>query len=253
MLLLGVMAIFIVGNIGCALSVTYLMLMGARLLVACCHGLFFGVAVVVATRVAPEGKQTSAVSLVIASVTAASVIGVPLGTAIGNVYGWRMTFWAIAIAGVLAAGVLALLIPATPVRRQDRPQMKTEILAALRPVVLLLYAIVLFFVIGVLILLAYIVPLLTKVSVVPLWFVPWVLFGMRLTGVFGNLLGGRLGDWNCSASMLGALEINAEGQLELVNHLGIRLGDTPEEILARRMAKPESSRRRVPISAPDGP
>lgn len=204
-LLLTIMAVFVAGNVACAISDSYAMLLGARLLVACCHGLFFGAAMVIAMRVAPDGRQTSAVSLVIAGVTASSVIGVPLGTAIGDAYGWRVVFWAIALAGVAASIVLTLLIPATPGQRQDRSQIMAEIRAALRPIVLLCYVIVIFFMISVLTLLAYIVPLLTEVSGVPPGFVPWVLFGMGLTGVFGNLIGGRLGDLNSSGTMVGIL------------------------------------------------
>lgn len=207
LLLLAVMAIFIAGNVICALSDSYFMLLGARLLVACCQGLFFGVALVIAMRLAPEGRQTSAVSLVVAGGTAASVIGVPIGTAIGNDYGWRVAFWAIAAAGVLAAGILALLIPATPNQRQDRSQLVAEIRAAVRPLVLLCYAVIICFVTGALTLFAYIVPLLTEVSGVPPSLVPWVLFGMGLAGVFGNLIGGRLGDWNSNMTMIGILVV----------------------------------------------
>jgi DHA1 family inner membrane transport protein len=85
------MGIFVIGNILRALSATYWMLLGARVLVACCHGLFFGVALVLAMRVAPKDRQTTAVSLVITGVSLASVLGVPIGTAIGQAYGWRAT------------------------------------------------------------------------------------------------------------------------------------------------------------------
>ncbi|HEX4298322.1 MAG TPA: MFS transporter, partial [Devosia sp.] len=64
-LLLGLVAIFVVGNCICAVSASYWMLLGARLVIACCHGLFFGVAIVMASRLAPDGRQTSAISVVV--------------------------------------------------------------------------------------------------------------------------------------------------------------------------------------------
>ena len=207
-LLLVTIGIFVLGNVICAISTNYAMLMVARLLTAACQGLFFGVAMIIATQLAPEGRQTTALSLVVAGVTVASIAGVPIGTAVGNAYGWHMAFWAIAVAGAVAAGVLALLIP--PGLRQERlsgAQILTEVRAAVRPVVLLCYAIIVFFMMGAIVLIAYMVPLLTQVSGVSMTYVPWVLFGMGATGFFGNLLGGRLGDWNPVATMVGILTL----------------------------------------------
>jgi DHA1 family inner membrane transport protein len=195
-LLLALVAVFIVGNGLCALSVSYWMLLGARLVIACCHGLFFGVAMVMATRLAPAARQTSAISLVVAGVTLANILGVPLGTAIGNAYGWRTAFWVICIMGGVALAVLFVLIPRTadPVRGKD--DLRAELAAARRPVVLMCYAIIAICLTGFFTLFAYVVPLLTRLSGVPENLVPWVLFGMGGFGFFGNLAGGRLGDWN---------------------------------------------------------
>ena len=112
------------------------------------------------------------------------------------------------MAGSVAAGVLALLIP--PGLREERlsgAQILTKVRAAVRPIVLLCYAIIVFFMIGAIVLIAYMVPLLTQVSGVSMTYVPWVLFGMGATGFFGNLLGGRLGDWNPFATMVGILTL----------------------------------------------
>jgi DHA1 family inner membrane transport protein len=204
-LLIGLMLIFVVGNILCALSTTYWMLLGARLLVACCHGLFFGVALVLAMRLAPRDRQTGAVSLVVAGVSLASVRGVPLGTAIGNAYGWRTTFWVIAGAGVLAAVTVALLVKMAPEQRGQGAALATELRAATRPTVLLAYGAIAFFMMGVIVPYSYVVPLLTTVSGVPLGYVPLVLFGIGFCGVFGNLVGGWLADRNPFATMIAIL------------------------------------------------
>jgi DHA1 family inner membrane transport protein len=112
-LLLVLMLVFVLGNVLCALATSYWLLLGARLVIAGSHGLFFGVSFIIATRLVPKERQASAVSFVIAGITIANVLGVPIGTAIGNAYGWRATFWAIAAVGVAATLALAALIPAT--------------------------------------------------------------------------------------------------------------------------------------------
>src|SRR5262249_47559398 len=150
----------------CAIATSYWMLLGARLLVACCHGVFFGTALVLAMRLAPRDRQTSAVSLVIAGVSLASVLGGPIGTAIGQAYGWRTTSYVIAGAGALAAVGVALLVPRTREQAQAS-DLAAEIRAAARPKVLLAYTAIAFFIMGALGLYSYIVPLLTTVSGVP--------------------------------------------------------------------------------------
>lgn len=204
-LLIVLMGIFVVGNVLCALATSYWMLLGARLLVACCHGLFFGVALVLATRLAPKDRQTSAVALVIAGVSLASVLGVPIGAAIGEAFGWRVTFWGIAGAGSLAALALTVLIPHSSDEQTATSDLGSEIRAAARAPVLLAYAAMAFFIMGALGLYSYIVPLLTTVSGVPLYFIPLVLFGMGLCGVTGNLVGGWFADRNPFATMIVSL------------------------------------------------
>lgn len=111
MLLLGIMVVYVAGNVLCALAQNYWGLMGARLVLSACHGIHFGVAMVVATRVAPERRKATAISVVVAGVSAATILGVPIGTALGNACGWRASFWVLAAVGVVALGILAVFIP----------------------------------------------------------------------------------------------------------------------------------------------
>jgi DHA1 family inner membrane transport protein len=208
MLLLAVMAVFVAGNVLCALSTGYAMLLAARLVLAACHGLFFGVTMVIAMNLAPPGRQATAISVVTAGVSMATVIGVPLGTAIGNAYGWRMPFWIITAAVFAATLLLVLLIPATPAEKRSSSNFTAELRAAFRPVVVISFATIILALIGIFALLAYLVPLLTDVSGVPLSVVPWVLFAIGVTGFFGNLLGGRLGDWNPTLTVTGVFATN---------------------------------------------
>jgi len=204
-LLLALVLVFIAGNALCAISSSYWMLLGARLVIACSHGLFFGVAMVMASRLAPEGRKTSALSLVVSGVNLANILGVPIGTAIGGAYGWRTTFWVIVVMGVTALAVLFLLLPRTPDPARGKDDFRAELAAAMRPAVLICYATIALFMVGVFTLFAYVVPLMTRLSGVPDSLVPAVLFGMGILGFFGNLAGGRLGDWRPNATMAGVL------------------------------------------------
>ncbi len=201
--LLSMMILFVVGAGLCAVSTSYWMLMAARLFISCSHGLFFGVALVIAGGLVPPNRHASAVSVVISGITAAGVIGMPVGTAIGNAFGWRMTFWGIAVLGVVATVALVALVP--PARSTEPRRsfgVAAEIAAVLRADVLLSYLMIALMMTATFAPLAYIVPMLTTVTGIPLGVVPWLLFAAGVGGIFGNLIGGRLGDWRPAAALI---------------------------------------------------
>ena len=207
-LLIAVMVFFVGGDVLCAVAQDYWTLLAARILVATCHGLFFGIAIVLAAGMAPPGRQTMAVSLVLAGVNAATILGVPLGTAIGNAFGWRATFLVLAAVAAVAALVLLWLIPREKRERVERPDFAAEFRAATQPAILICYLNIIFALLGVFAIISYIAPLLTEAHHIPVAYVPWVLFAMGICGFFGNLLAGRLGDWNSVATMIGSLSLN---------------------------------------------
>lgn len=109
--LLGLMVLFIAGNLLSAVAPTYEVMLLGRVVAALCHGAFFGIgAVVAADLVAPE-KRAGAISVMFAGLTIANVLGVPFGTFLGQAAGWRATFWAITAIGVVALAGIALLVP----------------------------------------------------------------------------------------------------------------------------------------------
>jgi DHA1 family inner membrane transport protein len=194
-LLLVLMAVFVLGNILCALATNYWLLLGARLVIACSHGLFFGVALVVVTGLVPANRQSSAVSFVVAGFTLANLLGAPIGTAIGNAYGWRAAFAAIAAIGVVVAIAIAALVPAVREDHAEGSTLRAELRAVGRQTVLMSYLMIALNMTAALALFAYIVPLLTSVTGFAIGSIPWILFAAGVGGVFGNLIGGRLGDW----------------------------------------------------------
>lgn len=202
--LIGLMVIFVIGNAACAMAPSYGWLMAARVLTALTHGTFFGVGAVVAMGLVPEDKRASAIAIMFTGLTVATVLGVPFGTWLGQHYGWRATFWAVTLVGMLALMVLAVLVP----RDRTQPEVsdwRVDLAAiARRPVVLGLLTTVLGYA-GVFAVFTYIAPLLTGISgfddsaVSPILLV----FGGGL--VAGNLLGGRLADRNLIRTILGTL------------------------------------------------
>ena len=112
-LLLGLMLLFILGNTLAALSPNYQMLLVARVLSAFAHGVFFSVGSTIAADLVPENRRASAIALMFMGLTVAIVTGVPLGTFIGQTFGWRATFWAVAALGLIAFTGIAALLPST--------------------------------------------------------------------------------------------------------------------------------------------
>jgi DHA1 family inner membrane transport protein len=134
--LLGLMVIFTLGNLACALAPSYGVLMAARVLTSLAHGTFFGVGSVVATGLVAADRRASAISLMFTGLTLATLLGVPAGTWLGHLAGWRATFWAVAAIGVVALVVIAALVPAERQRQQPAP-LRAELQAIAQPTVLL--------------------------------------------------------------------------------------------------------------------
>jgi len=202
--LISLMVIFTLGNAASALAPSYVFLMAARVLTALAHGAYFGVGSVVATRLVAPDRKASAIAIMFTGVTVANVLGVPVGTWLGQQYGWRETFWAVAAIGLLALAVIGLLVPkdaAMPEADDWRQDVKAM---ARRPVLLGLATTVLGYA-GVFAVFTYIAPMLTTISGFPKSAVSPILlvFGGGL--VAGNLIGGRLADKYLVATMLGSL------------------------------------------------
>ena len=205
--LLLLMGVFILGNLLCALAPSYSLLMAARIVCELCHGAFFGLGTVVAAALVPHEKRTQAIAMMFGGLALANVLGVPFGTALGNAFGWRQTFWAVVAIGFVASFALyAWLprdVPTPPMRliQEARSLGSTQVLLAM--VISVLASASLF---GVL---TYITPILENVTRLTAGSVTLMLllFGVGLT--LGNLLGGRLGDWRLMPSLIGILVLLA--------------------------------------------
>lgn len=199
--LIGLMGLFILGNLLCALAPSYWMLMGARVVTALAHGAFFGIGSVVATQVVPRHQRAQAIAIMFTGLTLANVLGVPLGTLIGQAFGWRSAFWAVTGIGVLAVAVLWRWVPHVPA--DPNVDLLGEFRALRRVQVLLAMAISALCSVCLFTVFTYITPLLEDVTGISAHGVSIVLllFGVGLT--VGNLLGGRLADWRLMPAVMG--------------------------------------------------
>ncbi|WP_158881050.1 MFS transporter [Amycolatopsis anabasis] len=202
-MLLAMMGLFTVGNLLFALSPNHEFGIAFRFLAGLPHGAFFGAGAVVASSLVAQSDRAKAVSMMFMGLTLANVIGVPLGTLLGQQVGWRATFGVVAVIGLIAILGIQKLVPF-----QGRPaeaSLRGELGAFRRPQVWLALAIVTFGLGGVFACLSYVTPMLTDVA----GYEPaTVTLLLSLAGVgmtIGNFLGGRLADRALMPSLYVAL------------------------------------------------
>jgi DHA1 family inner membrane transport protein len=177
--LLGMTLMFILGNMLCALAPNYATLMAARVITALCHGAFFGIGSVVAAGLVAPNKRAQAIAMMFTGLTLANVLGVPLGTALGQYAGWRSTFWAVSVIGVLAAIAQWVWLPKNIA--MDKANLASEFKVLGKANVLLALG-------------------MTGVSPHGVT-IMLLLFGVGLTA--GSMLGGRLADSRLLPSLVG--------------------------------------------------
>ncbi|MET7958941.1 MFS transporter [Micromonospora zamorensis] len=206
--LLGLMVLFIIGNLLSAVAGDYAVMMAGRIVAALCHGAFFGIGAVVAANLVAPARRAGAIAMMFAGLTIANVLGVPFGTFLGQHFGWRSTFWAITAIGVVALIGLALLIPGRAATA-DRPStgLRGELRAFTHSQVWLSLVITVLGFGGMFGAFTYIAYTLTEVSGFASSTVPWllVLFGVGLFA--GNLLGGRAADRSLSRTLVTVLAV----------------------------------------------
>lgn len=199
--LVALMGIFIIGNLLCALASDYNVLMFARVVTALCHGAFFGIGSVVAANLVPANRRASAVALMFTGLTLANVLGVPLGTALGQVAGWRSTFWAVTLIGVLALFGLIRFLPNK--HDEEKLDMRSEMAALKGAGIWLSLSMTVLFSASMFALFTYVAPLLGDVTGVSPRGVTWTLLLIGLGLTVGNVLGGKLADRRLAATLVG--------------------------------------------------
>ncbi|WXF86514.1 MFS transporter [Pseudomonas syringae pv. atrofaciens] len=199
--LVTLMGIFIIGNLLCALATEYNVLMFARVVTALCHGAFFGIGSVVAAGLVPANRRASAVALMFTGLTLANVLGVPLGTALGQYAGWRSTFWAVTVIGVIALIGLIRFLPTN--RNEEKLDMRAELGALRGAGIWLSLTMTALFSASMFTLFTYIAPLLGEVTGVSPNGVTWTLLLIGLGLTAGNVIGGKMADRRLSSTLIG--------------------------------------------------
>ena len=193
LLLLGLMALFTAGNLTAWLAPGYAALMGARVLTGLAHGVFFSIGSTIATSLVPKVYAASAIALMFSGLSVALVTGVPLGTFIGQHFGWQMTFLAVALLGVIAFAGIALLVPGS-IAGSAPARLSTQLAVLKKPRLLLVYAMTTLGYGGSFIAFTYLAPILEQVAGFSSSSVGLVMLVYGVSVAFGNIWGGKLAD-----------------------------------------------------------
>lgn len=113
-LLFALVSVFLAGNLISAFATSYEILLAGRILTAVAHGSFFAIGATVAARLSPLGQASRAIAAMFAGLTLAMVIGVPMGSLIGNELGWRLPFFGVVALAAVGLLAIALWVPKQP-------------------------------------------------------------------------------------------------------------------------------------------
>ena len=186
------MLLFIIGSVISAIAPSFDLLVVGRVISAFSHGAFFGIGSVVITSLVPPEKKATAIALMFSGLTLANVIGVPMGTLLGQHLGWRSSFWVIAILGI--AGLIGI-VKFIPRQLNIEPtHIRKELAAFKNPQLWIAIVITILGFSGLLTSFAYIEPMMTRVTGFSQHAIIWLLMLYGTGLVIGNLIGGKLAD-----------------------------------------------------------
>jgi DHA1 family inner membrane transport protein len=191
-MLMLLMVLFILGNLISAVAPVFVVMLIGRVVASLAHGAFFGIGSVVASELVAPRKRAGAIAMMFTGLTVANVVGVPLGTYVGQRAGWRVTFLIVAGLGVLGLLGVARLIPDLP--RPQGVRLRHELAVFRNVQVLLAMAMTVLGFGGVFAAITYLAPMMTDVTGYADGSVTWLLVLFGLGMVAGNLVGGRFAD-----------------------------------------------------------
>ncbi|MDX8124275.1 MFS transporter [Janthinobacterium sp. GMG2] len=192
-LLLSLMVLFTLGNLLAWKSPGYETLVVARILTGLAHGVFFSIGSTIATSLVLKDKAASAIAIMFTGLTVALVTGVPLGTFIGQHFGWRETFLAVSALGLVAFIGSLLYVPST-IAHSKPASLLQQVQVLAQPRLLLVYAMTAVGYGGSFIAFTYLAPILQQVSGFSAGAVGVVMLVYGVSVAFGNIWGGKLAD-----------------------------------------------------------
>jgi MFS transporter, DHA1 family, chloramphenicol resistance protein len=191
--LIALITVFGVGQVAGALAPNYAVLFASRVVSALACAGFWAVGAAVAVAMVPVTARARALAIMIGGLSIANVLGVPAGAFLGEHFGWRSAFWAVAVASAIALAGVASLVPAIPLPA-ERPRLGAEARIYREPQVWLSIAVVALAAGGVFCAFSYLAPLLTDVAGLDAGWVPTVLALFGVGALIGTAVGGRIAD-----------------------------------------------------------
>jgi DHA1 family inner membrane transport protein len=202
-LLLGLMSVFVLGNVLSAVANSYELLMAARFLSGLPHGAFFGIGAVVSASLVPANRRAWAVSMIMVGLPIANIVGVPASTLLGQHFGWQLPFVLVGVLGLLTLVAVWFWVAPQPVGSEVN--VRSELSALARPQVWMALLVGMVGFGGMFATYTFITPTMTELAGFSEGAVTIVLaiFGVGMTG--GTLVGGRLADRALMPSLYGGL------------------------------------------------
>ena len=203
LLMVSLMVLFTLGNLLAWKAPSYESLVIARILTGLAHGVFFSIGSTIATSLVPKEKAASAIAIMFTGLTVALVTGVPLGTFIGQHFGWRETFLAVAALGAIAVVGSMLFVPST-IQHNKPASLLQQMKVLAEPRLLLVYAMTAVGYGGSFIAFTFLAPILTDITGFSASAVGLVMLVYGVSVAVGNIWGGKLAD---KRGPIGALKI----------------------------------------------
>ena len=189
-LMLTLFGIFVIGQALCVLSVNFEMLLLSRLVIACAHAIFWSVVIPLAIRFAPADKGQHAMAIIATGATLGTVLGVPLGTLLVQLAGWRFSFAAMGFCALIIELILYRVLPSAPSRNAGGFRSIRALLH--RRTLMLCYLMTAIFMTGHFALYTYISPFLQTVGGLQKELVATVLLVFGCAGMVGSFIAPRL-------------------------------------------------------------
>jgi DHA1 family inner membrane transport protein len=215
-LLIGLMALFTLGNLLGAMAPDYYSLMLARVLTGMAHGVFFSIGSTIATSLVPKEKAASAIALMFTGLTVALVTGVPLGTFVGQYLGWQAVFYAVAVLGFIAMIGSAILVP-NNLAQQKSATFSEQLQVLTEPRLLMVYATTALGYGGSFIAFTYLAAILQEVSGFGTDHIALLMLLYGVSVAAGNIWGGKLADKKGPIAALKVIFLGLAGVLLLLS------------------------------------
>ncbi|MDN7216875.1 MFS transporter [Klebsiella pneumoniae] len=199
--LLALMVLFTAGNVLAWQAPGYETLILARLLTGLAHGVFFSIGSTIATSLVAKEKAASAIAIMFGGLTVALVTGVPFGTFIGQHFGWRETFLAVSILGVIALISSLILVP-NNIPGRASASLRDQMKVLTHPRLLMIYTITALGYGGVFTAFTFLAPMMQELAGFSPSAVSWILLGYGVSVAIGNVWGGKLADKHGAVSAL---------------------------------------------------